>query len=92
MPPAWADSACTWQMAQVIRRPVRIVPNPEEMVPLAHYIDQGNTLASIADQYGCTVDDLVNWNSLYESTIRYGDELTVYVPRQGYDQATLVRR
>ena len=92
MPQAHVDSVCVRQTAQIIRRPIRVVPNPETMVPLAHYIDQGNTLASIADQYGCTVDDLVNWNSLYESTIRYGDELTVYVPRQGYEGATLVQR
>ena len=91
-PPARADSLCIWEVAQIIRRPVRIVPNPEKMVPLAHYIDKGNTLATIADQYGCTVDDLVNWNSLYESTIRYGDELTVYVPRQEYEEATFVQR
>ena len=86
------DSLSIRQMAQIIRRPIRVVPNPELMVPVAHYIDKGNTLAGIAQQYGCTVDDLVNWNSLYESTIRYGDELTVYVPRQGYEAGTLVRR
>ena len=92
MSPPRIDSTCIRQTAQIIHRPIRVVPNPEEMMPLAHYINKGNTLASIAAQYGCTVDDLVNWNSLYESTIRYGDELTVYVPRQGYEEATLVRR
>ena len=86
------DSMHIRQTAQIIRRPIRVVPNPEEMVPLAHYIDKGHTLAGIAQQYGCTVDDLVNWNSLYESTIRYGEELTVYVPRQAYEGGTLVRR
>ena len=89
---ARVDSSCIRQTAQIIRRPVRVVPNPEKMVALAHYIDRGNTLASIAQQYGCTVDDLINWNSLYESTIRYGDELTVYVPRPEYEEATLVQR
>lgn len=88
----WADSMSIRQTAQIIRRPVRVVPNPELMVPVAHYIDKGNTLASIAQQYDCTVDDLINWNSLYESTIRYGDELTVYVPRQAFEDGTLVRR
>ena len=92
MPGPRIDSTCIRQTAQIIRRPIRVVPNLEEMVPLAHYIDKGNTLASIAQQYGCTVDDLVNWNSLYEPTIRYGDELTVYVPRPGYEEATLVQR
>ena len=92
MPQPRVDSVSIRQTAQIIRRPIRVVPNPEEMVPLSHYIDKGNTLASIAQQYGCTVNDLVNWNSLYESTIRYGDELTVYVPKQAYERATLVRR
>ena len=86
------DSALVWQTAQVIHRPARVVRDPDEMIPLAHYIDKGHTLASIANQYGCTVNDLMSWNSLYESTIRYGEELTVYVPRQAYEEATLARR
>lgn len=86
------DSTLIRQTAHIIHRPTRVVPDPDEMVPLAHHIDKGHTLASIAQQYGCSVDDLIGWNSLYESTIRYGEELTVYVPRQGYEEATLARR
>ena len=91
-PSARFDSASTRECAQIIRRPMRVVPNPETMVPLAHYIEKGHTLGSIAQQYQCTVEDLIAWNSLYEPIIRYGDELTVYVPRQEHEKATLVRR
>ena len=87
-----ADSAKVRKMAQVIRRPERIVPNPERMVPVVHSIEKGNTLAGIAQQYGCTVDDLVHWNSLYDATIWSGDELIVYVHRSEPEEGTIVRR
>ena len=80
------------QTARVVRRPLRVVPNPERMVPVVHFIEKGNSLASIAQQYECTVSDLVQWNSLYDSTIWAGDELIVYVPRVAQDLPTLVRR
>ncbi len=92
MPPARIDSSYTWEVAQIIRRPLRVVPNPEKMISLVHLIESGHTLGSIAEQYNCTVDDLVKWNSLYEPIIRSGDELTVYVPRQQFGEATFVRR
>ena len=86
------DSLRVRQAAQVVRRPNRVVPNPERMVPLVHRIEQGNTLAGIAREYGCTVDDLVQWNSLYESIIWSGDDLIVYVPRSAVAGEALVRR
>ncbi len=91
-PSAMMDSARVRQLAQVLRRPVRVVPNPERMVPVVHYIEKGNTLAGIAEQYGCTVSDLVHWNGLYDVTIWSGDELLVYVPRVMPEEKTVVRR
>ena len=86
------DSAQVRQVAQVIRRPERVVPSPERMAPKIHYIEKGHTLAGIAQQYGCTVNDLVHWNSLYDATIWSGDELIVYVPRLVPEEGTIVRR
>ncbi len=89
---ALVDSAQVRQLARVVRRPDRVVPNPERMEPIVHFIERGNTLAGIAQQYGCTVDDLVHWNSLYDATIWSGDELIVYVPRLVPEKGTVVRR
>lgn len=94
-PPFWAapiDSAQVRQVAQVIRRPERVVPNPERMVAMVHFIERGNTLAGIAQEYGCTVSDLVQWNSLYDANIWSGDELIIYVPRLTPEEGTIVRR
>jgi membrane-bound lytic murein transglycosylase D len=93
LPPATpVDSALVRQVAQVVRRAERVVPNPERMAPVVHLIEKGNTLASIAQQYDCTVHDLVHWNGLYDATIWSGDELVVYVPRLVPEQGAIVRR
>lgn len=86
------DSALVRQMARVVHRPERVVPNPERMVPVVHFIEKGSTLAGIAQQYGCSVDDLAQWNGLYDATIWSGDELIVYVPRLSPEESTIVRR
>ncbi len=91
-PVVLSDSVLVRQTAQVISRPTRVVPNPERMAPMVHFIERGNSLASIAQQYDCTISDLVQWNSLYDLTIWSGDELIVYVPRVALDSVTLVRR
>jgi membrane-bound lytic murein transglycosylase D len=87
-----ADSALVRQLARVVHRPTRVVPNPERMTPVVHAIQKGNSLAEIAEQYDCTVGDLMRWNSLYDATIWAGDELTVYVPRLTPEAGTVVRR
>ena len=92
-PPAVSNTGAIRQIAQVIRKPYRVVPHPKKMSPLTHRIQPGNSLASIAQEYNCTVEDIIQWNGLYETTIRSGDALIVYVPR-GSDEKypTLVSR
>lgn len=91
-PTAPIDSAQVRQVARVVRRAERVVPNPERMVAMVHSIEKGSTLAGIAQQYGCTVSDLVQWNSLYDATIWSGDKLIVYLPRLTPEEGTIVRR
>ena len=45
---------------------------------MRHRIRPGDTLASIAAQYGTTVRDLQTWNGLRGSRIAAGDVLTIY--------------
>lgn len=42
-----------------------------------HTVKQGDTLYSISKRYSVSVDDLMRWNYMYDSTISVGQELTV---------------
>lgn len=60
-------------------RPGEVVP-PPGAEPVKHRVKEGETLSSIATQYGVAVNDLQRWNRLDDpSLIKFGQELTVYV-------------
>ena len=49
-----------------------------------HVVQSGDTLSTIAEKYGLTLEELISMNDLLEdenSLIRQGDELTITVPR-----------
>jgi len=50
---------------------------PREKTWGTHTVRSGESLASIALRYGCSVDDLVEWNSLSDTTIQPGQTLRV---------------
>lgn len=54
------------------------VPDPSDARRVRYRIRPGDTLASIAAQYGTTVGDLKTWNRLRGTTIVAGDFLTIY--------------
>jgi membrane-bound lytic murein transglycosylase D len=41
-------------------------------------VKSGDTLSSIARQYGTTVAQLKKWNSLRSNTLRVGQRLTIW--------------
>lgn len=45
-----------------------------------HTVESGDTLWSIAQKYGASVDDLKSWNSLGTSTLKKGQVLVVAAP------------
>jgi membrane-bound lytic murein transglycosylase D len=45
-----------------------------------HVVKKGETLASIAPKYGCTIDQLKKWNSLNSNTIYTGQRLSINDP------------
>ncbi len=49
---------------------------------ISYRIKPGDTLASIASQYGTTVRDLQSWNRLHGSSIAAGNTLTIYTTRK----------
>lgn len=44
-----------------------------------HDVKQGDTLASIASQYGVSVGDIVKWNKLSSNTLSQGTKLLIYL-------------
>jgi len=60
---------------------------PEDYVPVNYRVKKDDSLLGIADLFNTRVSDLRNWNNIpYTSSIRIGQQLTIYVPQdqQGY--------
>ena len=60
---------------------------PEGYVSVTYRVKKDDSLLGIADMFSSRVSDLRNWNNIpYTSSIRVGQQLTIYVPedRQGY--------
>ena len=63
---------------------VLIVSEPQKKVKekkgnkITHKVISGETLSSIADDYGVTIDDIKEWNSLKSDIIKVGESLTIY--------------
>lgn len=45
-----------------------------------HVVRKGENLGVIARRYGCSVNDLMKWNSMRNTHLRVGQRLTVYKP------------
>ncbi|MBX5439445.1 MAG: LysM peptidoglycan-binding domain-containing protein [Thermoflavifilum sp.] len=50
--------------------------------PLYHQVQKGETLYSIARRYGVSVQQLMQWNQLHDTTIRIGQRLVLYLPQR----------
>jgi len=55
---------------------------PEGYVPVNYRVKKDDSLLGIADLFSARVSDLRNWNNIpYTSSIRIGQQLTIYVPQ-----------
>src|SRR5690554_6902889 len=45
---------------------------------LVHYVRSGQTLGHIADRYGTTVRNIMNWNNMSSTRLAIGQKLTIY--------------
>lgn len=68
--------------AQIIRGREPVVPQDDRLVQITYKIKPGNTLDEISRYYGCSVEDLMNWNALYDPLLQVGAELKVYIPEK----------
>ena len=56
---------------------------PDGFVPVQYSVKKDDSLLGIADRFNSRVSDIRNWNNIpYTTTIRVGQELTVYVPEE----------
>lgn len=58
----------------ILRENSAVVPSP----PVNHIVKMGETLYSISRHYGCTVDQLKDWNPRLGTLLKTGDTLLVY--------------
>lgn len=59
---------------------------PEGMVPVYYHVKKDDSLLGVADLFDSRVSDIRNWNNIpYTTTIRVGQNLTVYVPEDKKD-------
>ncbi len=59
----------------------------EEGVRIEHEVQRGEYLSRIAQRYGVSQDDIVEWNDLPSRDIQYGTTLVLYVPEDRADAA-----
>ena len=52
---------------------------------LYYTVKSGDNLGLISEWYDCTVQQIRNWNGMYGNTIRVGQKLSIYVPKEKYD-------
>ena len=56
-------------------------PLPEIMPRLTYTVKSGDNLGFISEWYNVRVSDIRYWNNIYRNTIRAGQRLAIYVPR-----------
>lgn len=81
----------TIRQAQPSKRPVPVKPLPDKSVsapqvkpsaakPVSHTVARGDSLSSIAQQYGITLENLKSWNALTADTAVLGTRLRLVAP------------
>ena len=73
--------------SEVIEEPVLTAPViPEGYMAVNYSVKKDDSLLGIADRFNARVSDIRNWNNIpYTTTIRVGQKLIVYVPKDNED-------
>lgn len=70
----------------VITDNTTIVPDQSDLVPVNYRVKRNDSLLGIAELFNSRVSDIRNWNDIpYTTTIRIGQNLTIYVPTDKRD-------
>ena len=64
---------------------------PEGYVSVEYSVKKDDSLLGIADRFNSRVSDIRNWNNIpYTTTIRVGQKLKIYVPKENEDYFTSI--
>ncbi|MCH6574370.1 MAG: LysM peptidoglycan-binding domain-containing protein [Bacteroidetes bacterium] len=64
---------------------------PEGYVSVEYSVKKDDSLLGIADRFNSRVSDIRNWNNIpYTTTIRVGQKLKIYVPKENQDYFTSI--
>ena len=64
---------------------------PEGYVSVDYSVKKDDSLLGIADRFNSRVSDIRNWNNIpYTTTIRVGQKLKIYVPKENQDYFTSI--
>jgi membrane-bound lytic murein transglycosylase D len=64
---------------------------PEGYVSVEYSVKKDDSLLGIADRFNSRVSDIRNWNNIpYTTTIRVGQKLNIYVPKENQDYFTSI--
>ncbi|GEM_PF-1190830 len=67
--------------ARITKQRRAVVPQGSNYTKLIYRVRRGNTMVNIARRYGCSVNDIRDWNAKSDHIIRVGEELTLYIAK-----------
>ena len=68
--------------SKMIAGSMRTMPSDDNHVTIRYTITSGDNLASLADAYLCSEQDLVHWNSLINTRLYPGQQIVIYYPKR----------
>jgi membrane-bound lytic murein transglycosylase D len=76
--------------SETIEEPILTAPViPEGYTAVDYTVKKDDSLLGIADRFNTRVSDIRNWNNIpYTTTIRVGQKLSIYVPKDNEDYYT----
>lgn len=73
------------EQSQITAEYSKLTPAGGSKAKLHYTVKSGDNLGYIAEWFDCTPQQIRNWNGMYGSTIRAGQKLTIYVPKDLYN-------
>ena len=73
------------EQSQITASMSKIASSDGTQSKLLYTVKSGDNLGYISEWYDCSVQQIKNWNGMYNNTIKVGQKLTIYVPKNKYN-------